>query len=473
MAIVTGSSTLFDAWKNLQQSTQKLDPTRIDHDGEGDDLMAMSLISKVESPLEHKIEVFPSYGKQEILYKRESDYQGISSNDKAQQERAERVNVTSHIFKNCLAEVIVRSGALSNEDTLEDYVESIRLSPPENRGLILHTASFKPLQKLFQVVEPNQLHNKIIIAYGSINLAWATQSKEEGYRAFYDSLKRSGAKLVLIEGFPFLGERNKITEENTPITYKALQDLNGPAGEKFLEINARAAESVRLSQVKKIAAFVCEAYEKDESKKAGLISKLVGLLRACGSSIEEAEIEKNLADPKTASDMFVQIMDKSFMGGQIYNTMKKALGELKNSLVDILGEETKLTLSRPINIYGGTSYQNQALIADQLPAIVLKELLEGKEEIGNISSECYPVEFAGLKGNFPQYKESENSPLFYLDLRSNIKRQYPGLSEEEVTDQFNKKVDFYLNHIDCTMARSLVDNQSMMQIWKRNWIIGN
>ena len=72
----------------------------------------------------------------------------------------------------------------------------------------------------------------VFVTYGSVNLAWAMrrEHKQDDYKAFYESLKSSGATLIQVEGFPFLGNRNKISSKDTPLTYRLLKSLDGVAG---------------------------------------------------------------------------------------------------------------------------------------------------------------------------------------------------------------------------------------------------
>jgi hypothetical protein len=102
-----------------------------------------------------------------------------------------------------------------------------------------------------------------------------------------------------------------------------------------------------------------------------------------------------------------------------------------------------------------TSLRGQALIADQIPAIIFSELVEKRSN--GIAKECRPEQFNGFNGRYAQYAVTNaESALYYLRLKA---RATP---EEEA-----KLIESYLQYIDLCIACALLSNEAMMSPEKR------
>ena len=292
----------------------------ISHDGEGDDIQALIIAS--DALKDKGVEVDCVIGNPDIVH---------FSADKAAEMEA-RMKLTNEVFG---AQIAI-CGAHSNNEVSEKYVSGILEQSPEKKCLVLHTDSFKSLQALFNRAKPGQLNNVVLLTYGSVNLSWA-MPKPHDYQIFYDSLAASGAKLVQIEAFPFLGTRNKLTHKNTPLTYSLLRHLDGPVGEKWATVNAGAAEKVRSKQAGKIAEYICQGMEKVSGEQRDqlylLVSQIAILL---GNTIDK----KTFTDPTNLQS----ILDKSLVGEQHDHLVEK-LEELKKFIVSVL-EENEANLAR-------------------------------------------------------------------------------------------------------------------------------
>src|ERR1700733_333229 len=106
----------------------------VSHDGEGDDLQAVGIVSL--STKDSPIIVDCTIGNKDIVH--------VSPSDK-EQEMAARMQITNELFKR---EVAI-SGAKAKAEVSQSYVEKILADSTKNRCLVLHTGSFTTLHELF------------------------------------------------------------------------------------------------------------------------------------------------------------------------------------------------------------------------------------------------------------------------------------------------------------------------------------
>lgn len=402
----------------------------ISHDGEGDDIQALAIAH--DALKGKKAHVDCVIGNPDIVH--------VSKEKKV--ELQARMALTNEVFG---AHVAV-AGAVTNDAISEDYVDAILQNPQEKECLVLHTDSFKSLQALFTRATKGQLKNVVIVTYGSVNLAWA-MPKPEDYKPFYDSLAASGATLIQIEGFPFLGTKNKITHKNTPLTYSLLEHLDGPAGKKWTDLNASAQEAVREKQAGKIAEFIAQAMKKGDTDKVmtALLSQIAQLL---DHSLDEAAF--------TDAKKLQQMLNRSLVGEQ-HDRLVALLSQLCTQLAQTLGIK-EIDLKRPFNIFEATSLRGQALIADQIPAIVFSELVEKRAK--GLARECQQVQFAGFNGKFAQYAVSTTqSSLYYLDTQKKADAA--------------SFIDSSLQYIDLCIATALLSNDAMIKSATRKQLLSS
>lgn len=438
------------------------------HDGEPDDLFALLIVNAAHQEAikdqNHTIKIFNTFGNRAILYTQPANPKGLSLTE-MECERTARMTTTDKIFKNCISN---HPGGLSNKETCPDYVSEVLNDSP---AIILHTASFQSLKAIFNDAKANQLKQKIFLTYGSVNLEWAVENKTdcEEYRKFYENIRNSGATFIQVEGFPFLDVRNKITAENTPVTYKLLEELDGPLAHWFLDFSSQAASGVRKNQVEKLANLILETY-KITADKEKLLDCLCALLKATDSQCEFSKLQIFIKNEKNeeAKAFLIQSLNRTFSGGNEHDKVSTELDALKAILVSIHKDKTN-EVARMFNIYKGTCYKNQLLIADQLPALILAEMLRGKPN--GILSQCRPVNFDGLNGTFPKYKDDVRGALFHINLLNNIKTENPKLNDKELENKKKEAIADFLKNIDSLLARSLLANASMITPKKRKEIL--
>jgi len=319
----------------------------ISHDGEPDDILALVIASTALKG--RKVQVDCTIGNPDIVH---------ASEDK-DQEMLARILLTKKVFEGALVIPVAKS----KDEISEQYVKGIIEG---KKCLVLHTDSFKSLQALFDRAKPGQLQNVVILSYGSVNLSWALP-KPENYQPFYSSLTASGAKLVQVEAFPFLGNRNKLTHKTTPLTYSLLEHLDGPVGQKWLKINANSEEKVRAKQAGKVAGLICkgmkQASVEQQETLTSLVSNIVSLL---GSTDKDL----GLSDPEKLQKVLNQCLV-----GEKHDRLYDLLNKLRGRLSSIL-KVKETDIIRQFTIYAKTTLKGQALIADQIPAIIFSEFVE-------------------------------------------------------------------------------------------------
>lgn len=413
----------------------------ISHDGEPDDIQAVNIASNA---LRGKpVTVDCVIGNQEIKH--------VPGGNKDEEMKA-RMRLTNEVFN---AQVAI-PGALHNEQVSENYVNEILHQSLSKKCLVLHTDSFKSLHELFNKAQPGQLKNVVILTYGSVNLTWA-MPKAENYQSFYDSLSASGAKLVLVEGFPFLDTRNKLTHKNTPLSYALLSHLDGPAGEKWTTLNVATAEKVRAKHAFKVAEYICKAANQASAEQQMQLMDHVSQIAHLFGHTMSTEA---LSDPA----LLHQILNQSIVG-EAHDRLESKIKELSKLLLTILNEK-EADLNRPFNIYAGTTLRGQALIADQIPAIIFSELIEKRNH--GIARYCLPVTFDGLVGSrFAKYALSTvKSSLFYLDTELRIRETSSDLQKDQL-------IDSYLKYIDLSMATAFLVNDQMITPATRKMLLSS
>lgn len=413
----------------------------ISHDGEGDDVQALAIA--YEAIKGKSVTVDCVIGNPDIVH-------GSATNKS--EEMAARIRLTNEVFH----EQIAVPGARSNNEVSSAYVTGILEQSLDKKCLVLHTDSFASLKDLFNRAKPGQLKNVVILTYGSVNLTWAMLKLEptalpnpEDYKSFYDSLAASGAKLVQVEGFPFLDTKGKLTLTTTPLTYKLLSHFDGPVGQKWTQINTSAADKIRPKNAERIAEFILQGMAKaTNAQKAQLNSLVSDIAKLLGSTLDETALSDALADPKKLK----QMLDKS-VDGVRHGKLEGKLTELSTSLLSLL-EVKKDDLMRPVNIYTGVTLQGQALIADQIPAILFSELLENRTN--GLLRDCLPVQFEGLDGRYACFAvSSTKGSLYYLDTAKK-------LGASATSEQKTKAIASYLKYIDLCMAIALLANNQIV-----------
>ena len=224
-----------------------------------------------------------------------------------------------------------------------------------------------------------------------------------------------------------------------------MQHLDGPVGQKWLKINAFATDNTRKKQAGKVADYICKGMDKASPSEQNELSALVSqIAQLFGKTVSDTTLY--------ISKELQQILDNSLIREQ-HDLLEEKLKELSKLLITIL-DVNENDLKRPFNIYAGTSLQGQALIADQIPAIIFSELVEGTKN--GIANECLPVQFDGFNGRFAKYAKSlVKSSLYYLDTKMKIKQSSSSKEESEL-------VDAYLKYIDLCMARAILENDQMI-----------
>lgn len=365
-------------------------------------------------------------------------------------EMQERMTVTNEIFGANVAKL----GAEEIQVISDAYVDGILQESIQNKNcLVLHTDSFASLQALFNRATPGQLKNVVILTYGSVNLSWA-MNDQSNYRSFYDSLSASGAKVVQVDGFPFLGTRNKLNHNNSPLTFALLSHLDGPAGQKWTQVNTSAVENVREGHAGIVAEYIWRGMDETSGEtKEQLLSHVADIAKLFGV---DNFTEDNLYE-------LPGILNQSLSGND-HDQLQNSLNQVSSLLVAILNEN-ELDLNRPFNIYAGTSLKNQALIADQIPAIMFSELIEKRSN--GLLKECLPMKFSGFNGRFAAYSVSDvQSALFYLDTKKKIEAISSGVNESEL-------IDSYLKYIDLCMASALLRNEQMITLTNREHLLAS
>lgn len=405
----------------------------VSHDGEGDDIQALVIAS--DALRGEKVTVDCVFGNRDIIH--------VSEN--ISEEMEARMALTNEVFGASIA----IHGAESNDDISEKYVNEILEQSLEKKCLVLHTDSFKSLHALFNRAKPGQLKNVTILTYGSVNLSWA-MPKPESYKPFYDSLTASGARLVQIDGFPFLGTKNKLIEKNTPLTHSLLEHLDGQVGKKWSSVNTRATNKVRAKQAIKVGNYICRGIEEASVElRKQLTSLVTQIAELFGSAIDEI-----------TPVALQQLLNLNLVGQ--HDCLESKLNELCALLLTIL-DENEVNLKAPFNIYAGTCLQGQALIADQIPAIIFSELIENRKN--GIAKECFSAQFDGFTGRFAKYSASAvQGSLYYLD----TKKKSEGSNQKEA-----ELVDSYLKYIDLCIATALLANDQMITSAKRNYLLSS
>lgn len=486
-------SNLFHYWQQTAANRGGHQPNiTANQDGEPDDFFSMLLLRAILRRLHPapSTKIFSSFGNRKILYGQASDYTVLTDEQIAQRERQQRHRIIGQIFAKDAHNGL---GALNNNDIAKKYLCAIYGNP--NPEVILHIASFKSLQAIFSAVTPNQLRHKTFVTYGSVNLSWAMPKnaldeadQEARYRQFYADIAKSGATFIQIEAFPFLDTKNKITAENTPLTYSLLAQLDGPLSSEFLQLAAHTANEVRQGQVKKIAKLIRDAYRQGpcqlppnhsaasaSAPKELLLQNVAALLQApptANFSVTPEALRDILENqpPETFEQICLHSLHSAFEGGTEHNRVKTAVELLKANL-QALAPENSNAIACTLNIYAGTCYKNQILLADQLPTLIVDELLNNYPH--GLASQCQRVAFERLNGSYPTFKPATKGNLFYLDSFSNIAREYPRLSQNDLKSEREAYIAKYLKYIDLHLTLALLDNETMITPPKRQALLAS
>lgn len=365
-------------------------------DGEADDLLAAILL---EGALRGKrVTVFSAIGKKEIVYPN---------------------TLIKILFKNAIS----LPGATGNTEYSYPYVNAIlETSLSGKQILVLHTASFANLQLLFERANPGQLSNVYIATYGSVNMEWGLGKEQRNYDQFFTQFAKSGAQMVIIDGGKSLSFKNKITHRNTPLCYTLLQHLDGDAGRQWTEINTHALTVLRKEQVERIILLIAEANQKGTEEQR---AQLKSILNEIGPEV-----------PLT-KEALTQLLDRQFVG-EAHDAFVPKIEKLAKLLTSLLVDKAPY-LPRLFSLYQGVTLYGQALIADQIPAIIVAEMIEGRR---GINKDCIPVEF-----NFPNYRRTtQKTNLFYLEKQNE---------------------QSYLKYLDFCMSRAILEHDRMISKEKK------
>ncbi len=412
----------------------------VSQDGEPDDFKALNILASVAQGMLRPLVVDCTIGNRKITLLPKQDW----NEDEEIQARV--------LFANEILGVEVAiPGAKTKTEVSDQYIARICQETLERQCLALHTNSFVSLQELLATPQPKGLDKLTILSYGSVNWSWAMdnipkEKKAEKYTEFYETLSKSGAKLVLVEAFPFLADRNKLTPANTPLTYSLLPYLNGPAGKRWCEFSEKTTQEVRGGQAKKVAEYICNATNtatgEEQEKLKILASKITELF---GQSIGSAE---------ATVENLQSILSKG-LDPETHHQLEADLKEIRGLISSVLKIDQDI-VNRTFNVYAGTALQGQALIADQIPAIMFSELVEGRK---GLVDECLPVEFSKFE-NFAVYsvKEVQKPSLFYLNTA--VKADQRSVTKADL-------IDDYLRYIDLSMTVAFLVNDQMINPEKR------
>ena len=408
---------------------QEYESFHISHDGEGDDIQALII---AHSAINHgPVDVDCVIGNPDIVH--------VSTTDKDQEMQA-RMQMTDNVFGRHVA----LHGAKSNSEVSEQYIQGILKQSISQKCLCLHTDSFKSLRELFQRAQPGQLKNVVILSYGSVNLSWAMprvdkEKTEEEYRKFYDALATSGAKLVQVEAFPFLGKKNHITRENTPITHSILPYLDGPVGKSWVEVTVNSTARIRTKHATIVVKGICEAMKS--APKQELQELLRQMLQLAGYDLSDEDLQN--------PEQLLPHLNRSYNPEQ-----HKLFSQLTQKLEALLTQDYKRSLS----IFTSTSLEGQALIADQIPAILFSELVEKREN--GILKDLLPVAFDGFNDRYARYAvQTTQTALYYLNTQEKL------IQEKLKTDGSSKSekelVAARLKYIDLCIASALLAHDAV------------
>lgn len=412
---------------------------RVNNDGETDDSLAQVLVA-------------PSLEKQANLtaFCAIGNLNYSHSPGEPSKEGEKRVELANLIYQRNIAQ----PGSRDKGSVCEEYIKPI-LASPNKQFFVLETGPATNIYELaIRAIRNKQsLENVTICFYGSVNISWWAKEKSKSFKEFYDAVKESGLTLIQGDGFPTLGKKNQISSTTTPGTKYIWDNCDGEAAIHMKQVHERGANAVRSKQVLSVCNYIADglakASEKDKAQLQSLVNDLVGLYKG--------QIDLTQSDGLVVR--LHAIMHQT-LPPQEYSQLKTKLADISKLLLTVLNENEK-DLNRPFNIYSATALAAQPLLADQIPAILFSEIMEGRR---GLLRDAHPVEFAGMDGDFAQFTFCKESKLYYLNT-------------EKKAEKTGEKVDdlhaSYLKYIDVCLETALLRNPSMVTEGKKREILNS
>jgi len=429
------------------------------NDGEADDIAATAATESISQNANIPLTVIPAVGNPEIIISQElQSVKKLETDDQKTTELQARVTLQTSMLPH--AEVLANGpiNCVGEHSELPQAVKTILDSNPSDHKVVLHTAS---LANHYAAA-----NTATFIYSGGANLKWAmeklpegkdelTHQNEQHTKLFSNITDKSNSTLFIIEANPLLGANNKILESTTPLTYTIYADhLDGKAGTQLGALVDKCNDQVRPKQAGKLAKGIIDAL-------ANIEDEINTLYAACS---QENTVALDFTQPQVVATL-QSAMDQEFNPAS-YAKVKQAL----NNLIKKLPDDVKKEMGRPKNIYLGTCYNRQALIADQLAALAMEDYVDGCEN--GLLSYCRAVTFTGVKkigrNYYPQYEEvkpetaKEARVLFHANLERNIRAKYPELRDATITDFVNREQENLLNYLDVRLAVHMLLNPTMI-----------
>ena len=316
---------------------------------------------------------------------------------KARRERAQQILPTASVDK----------GATSTKDKNEAYAASILKAAQEGKKIIIiHTGSFAPLINLMNKVDPGTLKNTFILSYASRNLDSALEAECKGqnpiefsnqkrkiHQDFFKKVSISGAKLFLCEGFPILGEKNKISKEYFPLTRRVINHFDSEQGKWFSTYCVSSTKYLReryAGYAKTLIEAATNALEdekdpgKTKAKKDAqeLLAELLSVLKQTEKNLDlsviptQFDFSSNVVDAKEREKNEESYKKIDTLIQELFKCARIVVGEnyLFNSTHGEIPQRT--TTSRVLNILMEViNPLPNALLADQFTAVLLAEIL--------------------------------------------------------------------------------------------------
>ncbi|MCH9626723.1 MAG: hypothetical protein S4CHLAM2_03510 [Chlamydiales bacterium] len=418
------------------------------HDGEEDDLRANGILAAAIKGSQAALQVFAAIGNLDIKHAQpDEETKEVST----QAEFEARLALTDSIY----GRKVTFPGAPSKEKACQAYVDLILASTQNtpSQGLtVLHTASFADLSAIVSSAQDGQLSNATFFTYGSVNMMWGLPKGD--FSDFFQHVERSGATLYLAERYPFLGDKTQYSESTAPFTCWVTEHIDTEGGLQRVNAGRENSARTRMKQAGRIKQYMIDAlkqHEGDETKRLELKERYFAVIKTMG--LDEGEFDINHVQE--------QLCTATFKDDETYTEFKQSLNALEGCLKELLaGTKNVGYVPRSFNIYVSTSLYSQVLIADQIPALMAAEKIEGRAEKG-IAAQTFPVKYAGHKGKYPVYESDSRSKVHYLE----TERRYP--------DQAEQVTERNMKYIDLCSAWALLEDPSLFTDQRRAEVLGS
>lgn len=209
-----------------------------------------------------------------------------------------------------------------------------------------------------------------------------------------------------------------------------------------------------MKQAGRIQQYIVDALEQlkgDDEKISLLKERYFAVIKTMGLDEDVFDINR----------VQKQLCTATFKDDETYTAFKQSLKTLETCLQESLeGTKNVGYVPRSFNIYASTSLYSQVLIADQIPALIAAEKIEGRAEKGT-AAQAFQVKYAGHKDRYPVYELDTSSNVHYLD----TKRRYPE-QNEQVTER-------NMEYIDLCSAWALLEDPSLFSAQKKGEVLAD